>query len=98
MSSKNKPIQEDIELLRQKKKNKKTTKKIGADRRARIKQITDFKEKISNRSSGEIISNKWMYLTNRPLNFQAEYYAIQKLREKHLGDYYDSKYIKTKGI
>jgi len=35
-----------------------------------------------------------MYLINHPLNFQAVNYVIQKLREKHPGDYYDSKYIK----
>jgi len=90
MSSKNEPIQEDIKLLRQKRKQqKRTTEKIDADRRARIKQIKDFKEKISNRSSGDIISNKWMYLINHPLNFQAVDYVIQKLRQKHSGDYYD---------
>jgi len=37
-----------------------------------------------------------MYLINHPLNFQAVDYVIQKLRQKHTGNYYDSKYIKQR--
>jgi len=37
-----------------------------------------------------------MYLINHPLNFQAVDYVIHKLRQKHAGDYYDSKYIKQR--
>jgi len=37
-----------------------------------------------------------MYLINHLLNFQAVDYVIQKLRQKHSGDYYDSKYIKQR--
>jgi len=37
-----------------------------------------------------------MYLIKHSLNFQAVDLVIQKLRQKHPGDYYDLKYIKQK--
>ena len=60
-----------------------------------LSKLKTLKTEVNrNRSSGDIISNKWMYLINHPLNFQAVDYVIQKLRQKHPGDYYDSKCIK----
>ena len=43
----------------------------------------EYQRKRTKRSVHDILLNKWIYLINHPLDYQAVDYAVQEIRKKH---------------
>ena len=83
--------------LRKKRKQQKTINKHQRKERAiQKRKELEYKRKRTNRSVRDILLNKWIYLINHPLDYQAVDYAVQEIRKKHPATPHYSKYIKQR--